>query len=115
MNNEIKEIIVDLMTELYVAKGYTDISLVQFVGERNAFEARMKEIYDNLDEKIGACDEATAEDYEDEIDSLQESLKEQKEEYDALLIKYEDLEEEYGCSCCFGNCMRWDLCELAIY
>ena len=87
MNNEVKEIIIDLMTELYVAKGYTDISLVQFVGERNAFEARMKDTYDKLDALIGACDQATEEDYEEEIESLEEQVGE-------LASRNEDLSDE---------------------
>ena len=95
MNNEVKEIIVDLLERLYKEHFLNMPPHDHIALERNMFEAELKEIYDNLDAKIGACDQVTVEEFEEEIESLEETIKEQKEEYDALMVKYEDLEEDY--------------------
>ena len=71
MNKEIKEIIIDLIERYYAVKSASFAT----AGERNAFEAEMIDIYNDLDYKIGALEQKTLEAYEEEIEDLEENLK----------------------------------------
>ena len=63
--------------------------------DRNICEAELKDIYDIVDSIMSDLDLTEREEFEEEIESLEDTIKEQKEEYDALMVKYEDLEEDY--------------------
>ena len=63
--------------------------------DRNICEAELKDIYDTVDSIMSDLDLTEREEFEEEIEALEDTIKEQKEEYDALMIKYEDLEEDY--------------------
>lgn len=63
--------------------------------DRNVCEAELKDIYDTVDSIMSDLDLTEREEFEEEIEALEDTIKEQKEEYDALMIKYEDLEEDY--------------------
>ena len=63
--------------------------------DRNICEAELKDIYDTADSIMSDLDLTEREEFEEEIEALEDTIKEQKEEYDALMVKYEDLEEDY--------------------
>ena len=63
--------------------------------DRNICEAELKDIYDTVNSVMSDLDLTEREEFEEEIEALEDTIKEQKEEYDALMIKYEDLEEDY--------------------
>ena len=63
--------------------------------DRNICEAELRDIYDTVDSTMSDLDLTEREEFEEEIEALEDTIKEQKEEYDALMIKYEDLEEDY--------------------
>ena len=63
--------------------------------DRNICEAELKDIYDTVDSIMSDLDLTEREEFEEEIEALEDTIKEQKEEYDALMVKYEDLEEDY--------------------
>ena len=90
MNNEVKEIIVDLMTQLWKSK----LAFFETVVDRNIFEAEMKEIYDKLDEKIGWLDSHTMQEYEEEIEDLEERLKMSENDNTDLIDRNYDLAQE---------------------
>lgn len=63
--------------------------------DRNICEAELRDIYDTVDSTMSDLDLTEREEFEEEIEALEDTIKEQKEEYDSLMIKYEDLEEDY--------------------
>ena len=63
--------------------------------DRNICEAELRDIYDTVDSAMSDLDLTEREEFEEEIEALEDTIKEQKEEYDALMVKYEDLEEDY--------------------
>jgi len=63
--------------------------------DRNICEAELKDIYDTVDSTVSDLDLTEREEFEEEIEALEDTIKEQKEEYDTLMVKYEDLEEDY--------------------
>ena len=63
--------------------------------DRNICEAELRNIYDTVDSVMSDLDLTEREEFEEEIEALEDTIKEQKEEYDALMVKYEDLEEDY--------------------
>lgn len=63
--------------------------------DRNICEAELKDIYDTVDSTMSDLDLTEREEFEEEIEALEDTIKEQKEEYDTLMVKYEDLEEDY--------------------
>ena len=83
MNNEVKEIIIDLITRAWQAEKEYYIN----AGERNVREAELADIYYELDEKIGALEQKTLGEYEEEIEELEEENGE-------LISRNADLAEE---------------------
>ena len=63
--------------------------------DRNICEAELRDIDDTVDSIMSDLDLTEREEYEEELEALEDTIKEQKEEYDALMVKYEDLEEDY--------------------
>ena len=83
MTTEVKEIIVDLMTCLWVRES----EYFETAGDRNVFEAELRKIYETLETQIGFLDSKLIEDYEEEITELEEEIGE-------LASRNEDLAEE---------------------
>lgn len=99
MNNEnkksIKDTVENLMIDLRRTKGFNDVHN-RNAAEYNAFEADMKERWETVECALEELlDDYERTDYESQIEDLEDTVKEQKEEYDTLMIKYEDLEEDY--------------------
>ena len=99
MNIEYKKLIKDtvenLMIDLWRAKGFNDVHN-RNAAKYNAFEADMKDRWEAIEYALAELlDGYERTDYESQIEDLEDTIKEQKEEYDALMIKYEDLEEDY--------------------
>ena len=90
MNKEVKEIIIDLITSVW----NTEKEHYLNAGERNMREAELTDIYYELEEHIGACDEATAKDYEESIEELEEELEYTRGQVDDLADKNCELKEE---------------------
>lgn len=83
MTTEVKEIIVDLMTCLWTRES----EYFETAGDRNAFEAELRKMYETLETQIGFLDAKLIEDYEEEIEALEEENGE-------LASRNEDLAEE---------------------
>ena len=90
MDNEVKEFIIDLITRVWK----TEKEYYLNAGERNMREAELTDIYYELEEKIGACDEVTAKDYEESIEELEEELEYTRGQMEDLADKNCELREE---------------------
>lgn len=90
MTTEVKEIIIDLIARVW----NTEKEYYLDAGERNMREAELTDIYYELEEKIGACDEATAKDYEESIEELEEELEYTRGQVEDLADKNCELREE---------------------
>jgi chromosome segregation ATPase len=89
---KVKNIIKDLMQQLYEAKGFDNLDCNSL--GRNIFEAEMKELWEDAETHTMLYTDER-EEYEEEIEDLKDQLEDAKDEYDALMVKYEDLEEDY--------------------
>ena len=84
------------ITKQLIERCYKDESqFFETAADRNICEAELKDIYDTVDSIMSDLDLTEREEFEEEIEALEDIIKEQKEEYDALIVKYEDLEEDY--------------------
>lgn len=90
MNNEVKEIIIDLITRVWRTEKEYYIN----AGERNLREAELTDIYYELEEKIGALDQKTLGEYEEDIEELEEELEYARGQVDELADKNCELKEE---------------------
>ena len=90
MNNEVKEIIKDLITRVW----NTEKEYYLNAGERNMREAELTDIYYELEEKIGALDDKTVKDYEEDMKELEEELEYTRGQVEDLADKNCELREE---------------------
>lgn len=91
-NKEIvKSIVQDLMERLYDAKGFTDLKCNPL--ERNLFETEMQEIWDEFETHI-ELDPDEREEYEEEIEDLEERLSMAENDNTDLINRNYDLAEE---------------------
>ena len=91
VNKQIIEITKQLIKRCYKYES----QFFETTADRNICEAELKDIYDTVDSTMSDLDLTEREEFEEEIEALEDTIKEQKEEYDALMVKYEDLEEDY--------------------
>ena len=90
MNNEVKEIIIDLITQIWKAEKEHYYS----VAERNIREAELTDIYYELEEKIGALEQKTLAEYEADMKELEEELEYARGQVEELTDKNCELREE---------------------
>ena len=90
MNNEVKEIIIDLITRVW----NTEKEYYLNAGEHNMREAELTDIYYDLEEKIGALDQKTLGEYEEDIEELEEELEYARGQVEELTDKNCELREE---------------------
>ena len=88
---KVKEIVKDLMMRLYAEKGFNSLSCDPL--ERNIFEAEMQEMWDEFDVRI-AVDPDEREEYEEEIEDLEDRLSYAEGKVDELADKNCELKEE---------------------
>lgn len=91
VNKQIIEITKQLIERCYKYES----QFFETAADKNICEAELKDIYDTVDSTMSDLDLTEREEFEEEIEALEDTINEQKEEYDALMIKYEDLEEDY--------------------
>ena len=91
VNKQIIEITKQLIERCYKYES----QFFETIADRNICEAELRDIYDTVDSTMSDLDLTEREEFEEEIEALEDTIKEQKEEYDALMVKYEDLEEDY--------------------
>lgn len=63
--------------------------------DRNICEAELRDIYNTVDSVMSDLDLAEREEFEEEIEALEDQVEYYKGEHDALMVKYEDLAEDY--------------------
>ena len=90
MNNEVKEIIIDLITHIWKIEKEHYVN----AGEYNMREAELTDIYYELEEKIGALEQKTLGEYEEDIEELEEELEYARGQVDELADKNCELKEE---------------------
>lgn len=91
VNKQIIEITKQLIERCYKYES----QFFESAADRNICEAELKDIYNTVDSTVSDLDLTEREEFEEEIEALEDTIKEQKEEYDALMVKYEDLAEDY--------------------
>lgn len=90
MNNETKEIIINLITRTWNAEKEHYLN----AGERNMREAELEDIYYELEEKIGTLEQKTLGEYEQDIEELEEELEYARGQVEDLADKNCELREE---------------------
>lgn len=75
MNQQIKDILTEWLYEIYKAKGFDNIA-ERDAAAFNIWEAEVKAQWETLETQIGFLDAMTIEEYEEEIDSLEEQVGE---------------------------------------
>ena len=90
MTTEVKEIIIDLITRVW----NTEKEYYLNAGERNMREAELTDIYYELEEKIGALEQKTLGEYEQDIEELEEELEYARGQVEDLADKNCELKEE---------------------
>lgn len=88
---KVKEMFKDLMTRLYVAKGFNSLSCDPL--ERNIFEAEMQDMWDEFDSHVVLYKD-DREEYEEEIEDLEENLSYVEGQLEELTDKNCELREE---------------------
>ena len=88
---KVKEIVKDLMERLYAEKGFNILNCNPL--ERNLFEAEMQEIWDEFETHV-ALDPDEREEYEEEIEDLEDRLSYAEGKVDDLVDKNCELREE---------------------
>ena len=92
-----KSIVKDLMEQLYEAKGFNDLHCNPL--ERKIFEAEMQEVWDEFDTRLGV-DPDEREQYEEEIEDLEDRLSYAEGKVEELADK--------NCELCEENERLWD-------
>ncbi len=90
MNNEVKEIIIDLITRFWKRES----AHFETTADRNIFEEEMEDIYWTLDTKIGMLEQKTLGDYEEEIEDLEERLAISENDNTDLIDRNYELAQE---------------------
>ena len=85
---KVKEMFKDLMMRLYAAKGFNSLSCDPL--ERNIFEAEMQEIWDEFDSHVVLYTDER-EEYEEEIEDLEDQLAESRENERMLIERRDEL------------------------
>lgn len=98
MNNEdkesIKDIVENLMIDLWCAKGFNDVHN-RNAAEYNAFEADMKERWETIEDALEELlDDYECTDYESQIEDLEERLKIAENDNTDLIDRNYDLAQE---------------------
>ena len=88
---KVKEIVKDLMERLYIDKGFNSLSCNPL--ERNLFEAEMQEIWNEFEAHL-AIDPDEREEYEEEIEDLEDRLSYAEGKADELVDRNCELKEE---------------------
>lgn len=88
---EVKNIIKDLMEQLYEAKGFDDLHCNPL--ERNIFEAEMKNLWEDV-EAHSALFIDEREEYEEEIESLKADIDDLKDHNDDLREEIQILQND---------------------
>lgn len=88
---KVKSIIKDLMEQLYIAKGFDNLRCNPL--ERNIFEAEMKDLWKDVEASL-ALPPDEREEYEEEIEALEDKLSYVEGRYDELADRNCDLAEE---------------------
>lgn len=88
---KVKSIIKDLMQRLYEAKGFNDLHCNPL--ERNIFEAEMQEVWDEFEARF-AIDPDEREEYEEEIEDLEDRLSYAEGKVEELVDRNCELKEE---------------------
>ena len=86
-----KSIVKDLMHQLYEAKGFNDLHCNPL--ERNIFEAEMQEMWDEFEAHL-AIDPDEREEYEEEIEDLEDRLSYAEGKVEELVDRNCELKEE---------------------
>ena len=94
MDQEVKDIITEWIYEIYKLKNFNNVA------ERNIWEAEVKEKWDQLDSLIGGLDPKTCEEYEEEIEELEDRLSYAEGKVEELADK--------NCELCEENEKLWD-------
>ena len=94
---KVKSIVKDLIEQLYDAKGFNDLHCNPL--ERNIFEAEMQEIWDEFDACL-AIDPDEREEYEEEIEDLEDRLSYAEGKADELADR--------NCELCEENDKLWE-------
>ncbi len=89
-NEKVKSIVKDLMERLYDAKGFNSLNCNPL--ERNIFEAEMQEIWDEFDSHVILYTDER-EEYEEEIEDLEDQLAESRESERMLIERRDELLE----------------------
>lgn len=88
---KVKSIVKDLIEQLYDAKGFNDLHCNPL--ERNLFEAEMQEVWDEFDARF-SIDPDEREEYEEEIEDLEDRLSYAEGKVEELVDKNCELKEE---------------------
>ena len=88
---KVKSIIKDLMEQLYIAKGFDNLRCNPL--ERNIFEAEMKDLWEDVEASLALAPDER-EEYEEEIEALEDKLSYVEGRYDELADRNFDLAEE---------------------
>ena len=88
---EVKDIVKNLMEQLYEAKGFNDLKCNPL--ERNLFETEMQKVWDECETYL-ALDPDECEEYEEEIEELEDKLSYAEGRADELADRNFDLAEE---------------------
>lgn len=94
---KVKSIVKNLIEQLYDAKGFNDLYCNPL--ERNLFAAEMQEIWDEFDARL-AIDPDEREEYEEEIEDLEDRLSYAEGQIDELADR--------NCELCEENEKLWD-------
>ena len=90
---ELKNIIKDLMEQLYEAKGFNDLRCNPL--ERNIFEAEMKDLWEDVEASLELAPDERDE-YEAQLEDLEERLARVENDNTDLIDRNYDLNEENG-------------------
>ena len=88
---EVKNIIKDLMEQLYEAKGFDDLRCNPL--ERNIFEAEMKDLWEDVEASLELAPDERDE-YEAQLEDLEERLARVENNNTDLIDRNYDLNEE---------------------
>ena len=88
---QVVNIVKDLIEQLYEAKGFNDLKCNPL--ERNLFETEMQKVWDEFETYL-ALDPDEREEYEEEIEALEDKLSYVEGRYDELADRNFDLAEE---------------------
>ena len=88
---QVVNIVKDLIEQLYEAKGFNDLKCNPL--ERNLFETEMQKVWDEFETYL-ALDPDEREEYEEEIEALEDKLSYVEGRYDELADRNCDLAEE---------------------